>query len=249
MTYQAFLEKDFTPFNPLTLAEETKQIVGHNLSRKYTNFYCTGVYGGISTGYLCGCCLRCIFCWVSLSRDFPFKFGKFYTPKEVVNRLIFNARKKRINKLRISGGEPTICKEHLLEVLNLVNKTNYFFILETNGILLGNDKEFVKALKKYNNLYVRVSLKAGTPEGFQKRTGTQGKFYELPYLALKYLEEAGIYFRAAAMSDPRLMPRQERKQMIEKLNQIGYNNYLEEEICDPYNTSVLRLNKAGWKIF
>ncbi|MEA3475427.1 MAG: radical SAM protein [Candidatus Cloacimonadota bacterium] len=249
MKYQAFLEKDFTPFDPLLLAEETKEIVCQNLSRKYTNFYCTGVYGGISTGYLCGCCLRCIFCWVSLSRDFPFKFGKFYTPQEVVNKLILNARKKRINKLRISGGEPTICKEHLLEALNLVNKTNYFFILETNGILSGNDKNFVCELKKYNNLYVRVSLKAGTAEGFEKRTGAQGKFYELPYHALEYLKEAGIYFRAAAMSDTKLMPKKERNRMIMKLHKIGYYDYLEEEVCNPYNTSVLRLKKAGWKIF
>lgn len=249
MKYQAFLEKDFTPFDPLLLAEETQKIVCLNISRKYTSFYCTGVYGGISTGYLCGCCLRCIFCWVSLSRDFPFKYGKFYTPQEVVNRLISNAKKKRIDKLRISGGEPTICKEHLLEVLNLINETSYFFILETNGILLGHDIEFVKELKKYNNLYVRVSLKAGTPEGFQIRTGAQRKFYELPYRALQYLREAGIYFRAASMSDPRLMPKEERKRMIKKLDQIGYHDYLEEEICDPYDTSILRLNKAGWKIF
>jgi len=249
MKYQGFLTKDSVPFDPLELAKETEELCLKDSSRKYTDFYCTGVYGGISTGYLVGCCLRCVFCWVSFSRDFPWKYGEFYTPKEVFERLVSNARKGGIKKLRVSGGEPTLGKSHLLKILDLVDDTDFFFFLETNGVLFGKEPEFVRALKKYRNLYVRVSIKAGTPEGFEKRTGGKGQFYELPYLAIKNLKKEGIYFRVASMSDSHLMSQEERKEMIRKLREVGYKEYIEEEICDPYDTSVMRLRQAGFSIF
>lgn len=247
--YPGFVTPNFQPFDPLELAQLTEKIVGQGDSRKYTAFYCTGVYGGISTGYLVGCCLRCVFCWVSLAREFPQKFGRFYNPEEVAGQLIHNAQKRRVERVRISGGEPTICKQHLLRVLDLVSQAGYSFVLETNGILLGKDPEYVAALTKYDNLYLRICLKAGTPEGFQKRTGARSEFYELPYLAIKYALKENLYFRVAAMSDQRLMPGQERRQMLQKLKQIGYRKYLEEEICDPYDTTLIRLRKAGLPLF
>jgi len=82
------------------------------------------VYGGISTGYTVGCCLRCVFCWVDFSRDFPEKYGQLYAPEEVFEQLVKNARKRGISKLRISGGEPTLGKEHLLALLELVEATD-----------------------------------------------------------------------------------------------------------------------------
>ncbi len=169
--------------------------------------------------------------------------------KIVFERLLSNARRAKVKKLRVSGGEPTLGKAHLLRLLDLVEDTNYFFFLETNGVLLGKEPEYVRALKKYRNLYVRVSIKAGTPEGFERRTGGKGEFYELPYLAVETLKKEGLYFRVAPMSDSRLMPKEERKEMVRKLRKVGYKDYLEEETCDPYDTSVKRLRKAGFSIF
>lgn len=51
------------------------------------------------------------------------------------------------------------------------------------------------------------------------------------------------------MNDPILMPGVEDKIMKGKLKKLGYFDYLEEEFCDPYFTSVARLEKAGLKIF
>ncbi len=127
--YPRVLSKDFIPFDPVELARWTEQIVSKGDARKYTAFYCTGVYGGISTGYTVGCCLRCIFCWVDFSRDFPEKHGEFYSAEETAARLIWNAQRKRVPRLRISGGEPTLCKDHLLAVLDLVQPMGYGFIL------------------------------------------------------------------------------------------------------------------------
>jgi uncharacterized Fe-S cluster-containing radical SAM superfamily protein len=246
--YPSFLTPQSKPFDPSELARRTEEIVCKGDSRKYTDFYCTGVYGGISTGYTVGCCLRCVFCWVNLSRDFPSSEGELFSPQQVFNNLVKNAANAGVKKVRISGGEPTLCPSHLLHVLDLVNETTLLFILETNGILLGKDSEYVSKLKKYKNIHIRVSLKAGMPEGFEKRTGGKGEFYELPFKAIEYLKQAGASFHVAVMSDPRLMPKEERAAMLKKLKFIGYEDYLEEERCDPYQSTLIRLEKAGFKL-
>jgi uncharacterized Fe-S cluster-containing radical SAM superfamily protein len=248
MLYPGYLHQGFEPFDPIELAQLTEAKVSRESSRKYTDFYCVGVYGGISTAYTVGCCLRCIFCWVDFSRDFPDQYGAFYSPQEVAHHLIVNAHRKRISKLRISGGEPMLCREHLLSVLDLIEGKGFAFILETNGIPLGNDDSYAQELAGYGDVYVRVSLKAGTAEGFQERTGAKEEFWELPFQAIEGLMRAGVGFHVAAMTDPRLMPPEERRSLLRKLRQISYDGYLEEELCDPYRTSLVRLQAADGQV-
>ncbi|MBW1678126.1 MAG: radical SAM protein [Deltaproteobacteria bacterium] len=260
-TYQRFLTTGSAPFDPLELAKETEKIITRRgpegLERKYTGIYSAPVYGGIATGYAVGCCLRCVYCWANWSRDFPEKFGKFYSPKKVAEALFKAAQKgisspgwerfrgMRIEKLRVSGCEPTLGKEHLLSTLQYVAESKYrVFILETNGILLGSDRDYVKQLAQFaDKLYVRVSLKAATREGFTQRTGAFGDYYELPFKALTYLFEEGVFSRAAAMTDPQVMPSKERKMLIKKLSRIDpvLGRQLEEEQIDVYETTASRL--------
>ena len=264
MKYQRFLRPGFTPFDPLELARETEKIVTREgkggLERKYIGIYSAPVYRGIATGYAAGCCLRCTYCWSNWSRDYPEKFGKFYSAKGLSQKLFKAAengitspgwerfRKLKVEKLRLSGCEPTIGKEHLLSVLEYAENSKYpLFILETNGILLGADRNYVKKLARSKKLYVRVSFKAGAPRGFTQRTGALGSYYELPFKALKYLLDEGIDARAAAMTDPRIMPEEERKLLIEKLSKIDprvLNEGVEEEKIEAYNTTVKRLKAS-----
>ena len=259
--YQRFLTPRSTPFDPLKLARETERIVTREgpdgLERKYVGVYSAPVYGGIATGYAAGCCLRCIYCWSNWSRDYPERFGEFHSPGEVARRLFKVAKEGitapgwkrfsgiKVNKLRVSGCEPTLAKEHLLSTLKFVSESRYpLFILETNGILLGSDRDYVKRLAQFaDKLYVRVSLKAATPEGFTQRTGAIGTFYELPFKALKYLMKEEIFSRAAAMTDPEVMPRGEREILLNKLSQIDRELALdlEEEQIDAYETTISRL--------
>jgi len=262
--YQRFLTPKFTPFDPLQLAKETEKIVTREgpegLERKYVGIYSAPVYRGIATGYAAGCCLRCVYCWSNWSRDFPEKFGKFYSPREVAQRLFRAAqegirasgweryRGLKIEKLRLSGCEPTLGKDHMLSVLRFAKDSEYpLFILETNGILLGADRDYVRSLTEVKEkLYVRVSFKAATPEGFTKRTGAIGDYYELPFKALQWLLDEGIYARAAAMTDLRVMPKEERQTLIKRLNQIypRLGRELEEEQIDRYDTTVNRLKAS-----
>lgn len=79
--YQRFLTPKFIPFDPLELAKETEKIVTRDgpegLERKYVGIYSAPVYRGIATGYAAGCCLRCVYCWSTWSRDFHRKIWTF----------------------------------------------------------------------------------------------------------------------------------------------------------------------------
>lgn len=261
--YQRFLSPHVDPFNPLELAAKTEKVITRKgiegVERKYTAFYAAPVYRGIATGYAAGCCLRCFYCWANWSRDFPEKFGDFYSPREAAHNLFEAAQKGivspgwerfkglPIEKLRLSGCEPTLGKEHLLKLLEYVMQSAYpLFILETNGILLGSDTDYVERLAAFKEkLYVRVSFKAATPEGFQTRTGAEGTYYTLPFRALDHLLDNGIYARAAAMTDSKVMPKQERDILLQNLDEIDpqsdYFHTLEEEEIGPYDTTAKRI--------
>lgn len=250
MSYPRYLTPGWKPFNPLELAEQTERLVCKGKERKYTAFYATGVYGGIATGYTLGCCLRCFFCWGGFGRDFPERYGEFYSPAEVCRRLERVALSCGTEKARISGGaEPTIGRAHLLGLLKLIERSNVIglFILETNGILLGSDESYARELSRFRKVHVRVSIKAGTPEGFERRTGAMGEFYELPFKALGYLLRYKVSCHAAAMTDRRLMDERERGELLLKLRDINPSLAirLEEEVVDPYETTLSRLEKFG----
>jgi uncharacterized Fe-S cluster-containing radical SAM superfamily protein len=246
--YPRFLTKEWEPYDPVELAKETEKIVCKGDARKYTDFYATGVYGGIATGYTVGCCLRCYYCWVDWSRDYPEKLGDFYTAEQTYENLKRAAQKFGVRKLRISGAEPTLGREHLLGLLELVEESEFsIFILETNGILFGADETYARELSRFTKPHIRVSLKAGTPEGFKRRTGAKAEGYELPYHAIEHLKNAGVSFHVAAMTDRRIMGNDERKSLIKRLSAIDVDlaTHLEEEHIDPYDTTLERLKQAG----
>lgn len=250
-SYPRFLSKEFEPYDPVELAQKTEEIVIRGDARKYTDFYATGVYGGIATGYTVGCCLRCYFCWVDWGRDYPEKYGDFFSAKETFENLKRAAYKFGVKKLRISGAEPTLGREHLLSLLRYVEESEFdLFILETNGILFGADERYVKNVSRFTKPHIRVSLKAGTPEGFEKRTGAKKESFNLPFSAIEYLKNAGISFHVAAMTDRRIMDEEERRALINKLSAIDENlaHNLEEENVDPYDTTLKRLKHADVKL-
>lgn len=176
------------------LTETVEKQTCKNNSKKYYRFRKTRFYGGCATADCLGCNLRCAYCWAQKKVWHPVKFGKFYTPKEVSDKL----NKMNISLVRVSGGEPTICKEHLLELISLIPK-NRLFILETNGILL--DEEYIKDLKQFENIYVRISLKGIDENTFELITGINGTFFQNQLNALKLLRKYDIRHRAALLVD------------------------------------------------
>ena len=185
-------------FDPVILAELTKKDVCKDDLRKYYRFRPSRFYGGISTADCVGCCLRCIFCWAWNIVTGPVEHGQFYSPEDVASKLKRIAEKKGLNQMRISGNEPTICRDHLINILELIDK-KYLFILETNGILIGKDEEYAKDLSRFKNLHVRVSLKGTCNEEFSRLTGAIPEGFDLQIRALENLVHYGVRTHPACM--------------------------------------------------
>ena len=187
-----------THYDPVTRAEETADIVCRDDLRRYYRFRPARFYGGIATADCVGCCLRCLFCWSWHQVMRPERCGQFYSPREVAGRLMGIIRKKGFRQMRISGNEPTLSRGHLLKVLELIPK-DVLFILETNGILIGNDRTYAEDLARFGNVCVRVSFKGCNEEEFSSLTGAEARGFHLQLQAVENLYRAGVKVHPAAM--------------------------------------------------
>jgi uncharacterized Fe-S cluster-containing radical SAM superfamily protein len=185
-------------YDPVDLARQTEKEVGSGNLRKYYRFRAARFYGGIATADCVGCCLRCLFCWSWNVASKPARGGGFYHPADVARRLEGIAKKKRFGQVRISGNEPTLCWDHLVGVLEALGGRRAF-ILETNGILLGENEERARDLSRFSNLHVRVSLKGACEDDFARCTGARPEGFALQLGALENLARHGVSAHPACM--------------------------------------------------
>lgn len=248
--------------SPEQLTNETRKTVcktvDRTLLRKYTSFYAVGVYGGIATAYSVGCNFRCVFCWVDWSRDWPERYGEFYSPQEVYTRLRQVMKERRLRRARVSGAEPTLCPDHLCSILDLVHQDSSefdLFVIETNGIVLGMEPDFAPRLARYASRdpsdatvgHVRLSIRGGLPEPFEEKTGCSHEFLDLPFTAAERLWNAGVSFHVAVVVDPRFTSQEEKDTIYSRLAEIdpSIRRNIEEEFLDPYPHALVRLRAVG----
>jgi uncharacterized Fe-S cluster-containing radical SAM superfamily protein len=210
-------------YDPIEVSKKTEQLVIQNDLKKYYRFRPTGFYGGIATADTVGCNLRCKFCWSSNSVWNARTTGTFYSSEEVADTLQRIARQKGYHQVRISGGEPTIGKQHLLGVLHHINP-KYLFILETNGILLGSDETYVEDFSGFENLHVRVCLKGTDAEEFSLLTGANHGF-EYQMKALQFLREKHVSFNIAVVSTQT----EKKHHFFQQLKEMGLETVMLEE--------------------
>jgi uncharacterized Fe-S cluster-containing radical SAM superfamily protein len=186
-------------FDPIKSAENAAKLVTRGDFRKYYRFRPARFYRGIATADCVGCCLQCIFCWSWRKVENPKAHGHFYTPKDVAQKLTRIARKKRFKRVRVSGNEPTLAREHLLKIIEMV-PFDLLFILETNGILIGHDRTYAEELSRFENLYVRVSIKGTNEEEFSRLTGAEPEGFGLQLKALENLRREAVKTHPAVMA-------------------------------------------------
>jgi uncharacterized Fe-S cluster-containing radical SAM superfamily protein len=235
-------EKILAGYDPVEKAQATAAVVCRDDQRKYYRFRPARFYGGIATADCVGCCLRCLFCWSWLQVIRPESFGRFYSPDEVAGKLITIARRKGLRQMRISGNEPTISREHLIRVLELVPQ-NMRFILETNGILIGDDPSYAEDLARFGNIYVRISLKGCSKEEFSMLTGASPGGYELQLQAVENLVRLNVNVHPAVMvsfSSPENIQRLRAR--LKKINKDFEDIEIEELVL--YGDVEKRLKRA-----
>ncbi|MEM0345608.1 MAG: radical SAM protein [Thermofilaceae archaeon] len=232
-------------YDPVKLAEGLKGVVCKGSMRKYYRFRGGRWYGGIATADCVGCNLRCVFCWGWQVRDNPRGAGFWCTPEEVAGRLRGIAERRGYSQVRISGNEPTLCREHLLEVLGLLEGSRLLFILETNGILIGHDSSYARDLSRFSNVHVRVSIKGASAEEFHRLTGAKPEAFELQLKALEHLLDYGVSAHPAAMlsfSEPQSVER--LKARLAEIDESLVREF-EEEYVFLYPHVVAQLRRAG----
>ena len=241
-------------YDPVACHKETEarviqKRVGGNL-KKYSRFRYDRWHGGIITADCVGCGLTCRFCWVRDERLLSGESGgDFFSAGQVAETFLKMAIEKKIRQVRISGGEPLIGRDHLLKVLSALQHKKIQFVLETNGILLGEDESYAQDLALFPFVHVRVSLKGANEEEFGRLTGADPKGFQLQLAGLNNLVKAGVSVHPAVMAsfsgkesldkvynliwkiNPRMQSEIEREEVIlyphvlEKLKAAGVRYY------------------------
>lgn len=240
--------KSMKGYDPIKLTQKMESIVVDGNKRKYAKLSRPlRFYGGTTSAVEVGCNLRCKFCFSDKPVFRPQSTGKFYTPEEVFNALDKGAKRYGHKLISASASEGTLGRQHLFELLNLVESSEYVYILETNGMTLGNDKAFAEQLASYKNLHVRVSIKGTSQEEYHELTDAIPESYEYPFRALKHLIDAGVSCNACVMisfSDDDGIRNVEQK--LFELHP-GLLKSLEKERITPFPKVTERLAKNGLK--
>jgi len=240
--------KQMKGYDPIKLTEKMESIVVEGNKRKYAKLSRPlRFYGGTTSAVEVGCNLRCKFCFSDKPVFRPQSTGKFYTPEEVFNALDKGAKRYGHKLISASASEGTLGRQHLFELLDLVETSEYVYILETNGMTLGNDRVFAEQLAPYKNLHVRVSIKGTSQEEYHKLTDAIPESYEYPFKALKHLIDAGVSCNACVMVS---FSNNEGIRNIErKLFELhpGLLKSLEKERITPFPKVTERLAKNGLK--
>ena len=235
-------------YDPIKLTEKMESIVVDGNKRKYAKLSRPlRFYGGTTSAVEVGCNLRCKFCFSDKPVFRPQSTGKFYTPQQVFDALTKGAKRYGHKLISASASEGTLGKQHLFELLDLVDQSDYIYILETNGMTIGNDKEFAEQLAQFKNLHVRVSIKGTNQDEYHQLTNAIPTSYELPFKALKYLIDAKVSCNVCVMisfSDEAGIQAVEKK-LFE--THPGILKSLEKEHITPFPKVAKRLSKNGLK--
>lgn len=114
--------------------------------------------------FMQGCILRCAYCHnpalLSLSG------GTEYTPQELLDKIIkFKPYYKKNGGVTVSGGEPLIQTEFLIEFFRLCKQNGISTCLDTSGVGYGNFDELLKYVD-----YCLLDIKQVDPKEFKKLT-------------------------------------------------------------------------------
>ena len=157
-------------------------------------------YGGCITAV--GCIMRCIYCWNYNRNAHPEGIGIQYSPKDLANKMWKMGIEHNCSRFRMSGAE-TILGDlsyvFLIELIDEIKKKGDFeFIIETNGIFLGQSEELCKIFID-PRIQIQISLKASNPEMFLKITGLEQRYFQNQLNAIEYLKSSGVNFSVAIL--------------------------------------------------
>jgi len=163
-----------------------------------------------------GCNLRCPQCQ-NHSIAFGTAMGARMRPEEVARLLVGTAREYGVNRVAISGGEPTLNREFLVEFVRKCREyggPDLRVHVDTNGTVLSPD--YVDELVEAGMTDIGIDVKGFRPETFAEVAGidvkeaaeyVDGVLRILEYLADEYLEE--VFVGVGVPYNPELVDKEE----------------------------------------
>jgi uncharacterized Fe-S cluster-containing radical SAM superfamily protein len=235
------------PFDALQRSEETERLVMRGKKRLYYKYRAAPYYGGIATADAVGCSLLCAYCWNYGRNEDPIRFGRFFSPEDVADKLLEIARRRSFSLFRVTGSEPILGEasfEHLIKVIEIIlnAEPRSNFVLETNGLMLGYKEELAQRLR-FSRLLVRIAVKGVHPESFEKITGARKEFFRYPLLALRTLEQLGARAWPALMED--LFSKSQIEELKKTLGEYRINSDLELESLEGYPFVLENMKRRG----
>jgi len=101
--------------------------------------------------------------------------GTFFTPEEVIDELVAMAEDHDCSSARITGMEPIMGDEHLIEVARRLNTRGMDLRIDTNGMLL--DHAYLGRLTSACDLSIRLSFKGHDPQSFISLADVHGSWF------------------------------------------------------------------------
>jgi hypothetical protein len=135
------------------------------------------------------CNLRCPICFANAAAA-----GYVYEPTfEQIKKMMKNLRSNRPTPppaIQLSGGEPTL-RDDLPEIVREAKKAGFWHIeVNTNGIRLANDLDFVKRLRKAGVSTIYLQFDGLTPEPIIKARGVD--LLQTKFKAIENCRKAGL---------------------------------------------------------
>lgn len=140
--------------------------------------------------FMQGCPMRCMYCHNPDTWDVS--GGHNIEASEVIAEYNRNIAFYKKGGITVTGGEPLMQVDFLLELFNLAKKENIHTCIDTSGIMYNpNNTEYIKKLNSLMELtdLVMLDIKHIDPDKHKKLTGQDNKFI-LQFA--KYLEEKNI---------------------------------------------------------
>lgn len=208
-------------------------------------------YNKVFTIQLSGCDYDCNYCYVPRESNVAnIKFGKYFSVKEIVNYFLSAAEKSKepIKVMRISGGNPTIIPEIILDIYNEIRNQNLniYLWIDTNlsslKYLEDLKSDFEKILVQ-KNIGVVGCFKGTCNEDFSLITGAEPHHYEKQFETAKWFLNRGADFYAylPALVYGNNVEEKSRK-FIKRLKNLNKNLPLRTEVLEIISYPWAKLN-------
>ena len=234
--------------------QETKKLEFQNPS--YSAAYKLGGdprnYNKVFTVQIAGCDYDCNYCYVpkELNVANP-KMGKYFSAKEIIGHFLTARKnsKEPMNVVRISGGNPTLVPEIIIDIHNEVENRKlsgvYIWIdsnLSTPEYLENLGSE-IKNILKQKNVGVVGCFKGVSEEDFSIITGVKPEYYKKQFETARWFVdyEADFYAYLPALVYGNNIE-EKLREFIKKLKEINKNLPLRVEILEIIDYPWAKLN-------